>query len=79
MTTNEQKLVYILTNPELVNWSKEVWDDAWENYLVDCNDMAEDNDCPAGEIMEEWSFLDWYKDGQEDQAYTWEVLKTLRD
>lgn len=79
MITNEQKLVYILTNPELVNWSKEVWDDAWENYLVDCDDMAEDNDCPAEEIMEEWSFLDWYEDGQEDQVYTWEMVKTLRD
>jgi hypothetical protein len=74
MITNEQKLVYTLTNPELVNWSKEVWKDIWEDYLTACDWMALDDDCSIGEIMEEMPFLNWYEYCQLNNIYVKEQL-----
>ena len=76
MITKEDKLVYILTNPELKNWTDEVWNDMWNEYTEWCSETAELNDQTLEETMEWLLFLDWLEEYEEDQAYIWEMVMT---
>lgn len=75
MIIDEQKMVYILTKPELRNWSNEVWGEMWEYYLEWCTETAELNNEIVDVIMEDFDFITWYRDWLEDQTAVNEMLR----
>jgi len=79
MVTDQDKMVYILTNPALRDWTCEDWVEMWQNYLDWCVETAELNDTTADDIQQGFDFLDWYADWKEDQEYAWAMARTLRD
>ena len=75
MITNEDKVLYILTQPELGSWSQEVWGEMWVEYIEWCSEVADLNDETVDAIMEDFDFLDWYKEWLEDQTAVTGMLK----
>jgi hypothetical protein len=57
MITEEDKMIYILTVPHLRNWPAEFWVKMWNKYT----EWLELNTETQGEIIKDFSFLDWYE------------------